>query len=867
MTAFHAWVKESHPGLHLWRLAQGGQPSELQFDRQPVGADADGFQLFRAELDHQVHEPVGFTLFSKADSALEWEREAHNRILPRLEQYRFPDDVWFAHGVRRVLLENPCTASWDSVRVHVITARKFRGGRLYVWLPGLTGRFVEASGDEPEGVFFDVLLTGAERHLCAFKVVTKYGEFEADSANRLWTSHDGTEVWTHADTDAVVGQRPEQRVLTVHYRQGVGLDLAPTMHLWGSASDFVEDVMGSLQPNGEWLLSTPRLYTGHEYRFRFFHPGHPDEREVWEHGEAERRIVPQPSQDLDLWTLEGDHELFAVRPACDRPLSIEVVDRPPTCNLVDPLVLDVWANRARGLLHRGVAPDAQGRFVFNTYPEIVTSFRFRSADAAESLDRHTHKVPAAVTGATELFTVLERRDPLESRPDAPLFRDAPSAGWIERPGAWHRDGNVRFAVHAPTAARVQVIGEWTDWRARPLQMHSTRDGSYWWAEVPASIIRGGDLHGALYKFLISDVREQQDPAADWVESSNPRHASKLVDHARYAWRSKAWRTPGKDYLIVYQLHPKRFTTRFAGPGVSPLEQVAEEIRSEGGYLRTLGVTAVLLMPVNEFAGDDSWGYNPAFFYAVESAYGGGGAQAVRRRLSRAWHGRAARRGLQPCGHVGQRALVHRARQLLQGRHDLGRPHQLRASAGRALLRAEPALSRPALPRRRVPPRSHLDDPLQRSGGRLCHVARQFRRLSCTNCRAAHAEDRIILLAEHLPNEWDHQRRRADGQPVVRPSPRPHRRRLAGRPCDARPGRRAPGDPHPVQPVVRGHELPREPRRGRERQRPHRQRGRLRPGAPPQQGGSGATAREASGCGLWCGGRNTDSSSSTATTRR
>ena len=622
MTAFHAWVAAPQPGLHLWRLGPGAQPSELQFDRRPVGADARGFQIFRAELDHQVHEPVGFKLFSGDRSNVDWEQDAHNRVLPRLAQYRFPEDAWFVHGVRRVLLLDPFAASHDRVRVHVITARRYREGRLHVWLPGEGSRFVDAAGVESDGPFFDVPLAGVQRHLCAFKAVAKDGVFESDAANRLWASHDGAEIWTHADTDTIVGERPERRTLTVHYRQGLGLDHAPCMRLWGSASDFVEDITGRLQPDGEWLFSRPGLYTGHEYGFTFFSPDHPEARLVWEHREAERRIVIRPSEDLEVWTLEGDHELFAEPPAPDRTLAVEVVDRPPRCTLPGPLVLDVWANRARGLLHRGVVPDVEGRYVFTTYPEIVTSFRFRCGDVSESLDRHAHKVAADVTGPTALLVVLDRRDPLQRHPDAPLFRDPPTEDWIERPGAWFRDGRIRFAAHAPAAARVQVIGEWTDWRARPVHMHCTSDGAYWWAEVPASAVRGGDFHGAMYKLLISDVREQQDPAADWVESSNPQHASKLVDHARYRWRSIGWRPPGKDYLVVYQVHPKRFTTRFGGPGTTPLDQVAEEVRREHGYLRALGVTAILLMPVNEFAGDDSWGYNPAFFYAVESAYGG-----------------------------------------------------------------------------------------------------------------------------------------------------------------------------------------------------------------------------------------------------
>ena len=619
MTAFHAWIAESPPHLHLWRLPQSGQPAELNFDRASTGSDGDGFQLFQAELDHQVHEPVGFKLF--AGEPTRWESDAHNRFLPRLSEYRFPEDVWFVHGVRRAVLQNPFTASHDTVRVHVITANKYRGGRLYVWLPGGASRFIEPGGEEPSGIFFDVPLHAVERHLCAFKVVTADGRFEDAAANRLWMAHDGGEIWTHADTDAVVSTPPAKRAVTVHYRQEAGLEAAPTMHVWGVASDFVVDVEGAREPGGTWRFTTPALYEGHEYRFKFFNAEVPHDERRWEHSEAERPIRIGANQDIELWTLEGDHELYATEPRCDRTVSLEVVDRSPSCPLEGPLTLDVWVNRARGLLHRGVMPDAEGRFRFLTYAEIVTSFRFRSAETTETLDRHTYKV-SDTTGSAELFVVLDRHDPLVRRPSTPLFQDPPSPDWIERPGAWARDGRIRFAVHAPTAARVEVIGEWTNWRAHPVHMRSTNDGAYWWADGPASEVRGGDFHGSLYKFLISDVREQQDPAADWVESSNPQQASKLVDHSRYTWRSTAWRTPGADYLVVYQLHPRRFTRRFADTSLPPLERVAEEIRTDGGYLRTLGITAVLLMPVNEFAGDDSWGYNPAFFYAVESAYGG-----------------------------------------------------------------------------------------------------------------------------------------------------------------------------------------------------------------------------------------------------
>lgn len=228
---------------------------------------------------------------------------------PDCEKPSAPEHVWLPHGVRR----DPFAASHDTVRVHVITANKYRGGRLYVWLPGQRGRFIEASGEEPAGVLFDVALSGAERHLFAFKAVTQAGQLEDDAANRLWTSDDGGEIWTHGDTDAVVSSPPAKCTVTVHYRQEAGLDEAPTLHVWGTASDFVADVPGAREPGGTWRFSTPALYSGHEYRFKFFNAEVTDDERRWEHSEAERRILIG-SNDVEFWTLEGDHELYEVEP-------------------------------------------------------------------------------------------------------------------------------------------------------------------------------------------------------------------------------------------------------------------------------------------------------------------------------------------------------------------------------------------------------------------------------------------------------------------------------------------------------------------------------------------------------------------------
>jgi 1,4-alpha-glucan branching enzyme len=393
------------------------------------------------------------------------------------------------------------------------------------------------------------------------------------------------------------------------------------MHLWQADSDFATDIEG--QPDGDrGRRVSYDVYTGRPYGFKFYWPSDNSNSREWEHSEADRGIVLY--DDRSVWTLDGDHELFDGEPIADREIVLEVADRPPACQLGEPLTLDVWINHARTCLREGLAPRADGSWAFISYPEVVTSFRFRSGETPEAIPRHTVKVSSETTTSTRLYVVLDRADPLFEPPVANLFQDPPFP--IERPGVWERNGELRFALHAPRASTVQIIGEWTGWRSNPVPMRSTRDGTYWWVRMPVSDVLQAlgreDYHGVFYKLLLNGVLEGQDPAADWVENSAPKSASRLTNHGRYQWRNTSWQAPGREYLIIYQVHPKRFSRRFESLGMSPLRQLAEEISNQSGYLRQLGVTAIQLMPVNEFAGDESWGYGPAFYYALEAAYAG-----------------------------------------------------------------------------------------------------------------------------------------------------------------------------------------------------------------------------------------------------
>lgn len=612
MLTFHALTEWEISNLYIWR-----SKSQLQLRLSALERDEHGLTIFCNELDHQIHEDTHFKLFSGD----EWEKDEHNRLLPRFDEYRFSDNVWLVQGTNRVLTQDPFEAGHDEVLIHLITAKKYRDGSLFLWTPGVKGTLFPAEDEDEYGPFFRVLLTGQNRHFFAFKFIDKSGNLEPDYANKLWCANDGAEIWVHSQAAHVSSKRPDYKQLMVHFTSPRTPESVPRMHLWQADSDFANDIAG--QPNGDHgHLYCCEVYTGRSYGFKFYWSSDNSDSRDWEHSEANRAVILD--DDTTVWTLEGDHKLFDAKPVADREIVLEIVDRPPSCQLSEQLALDVWINHAHKCLYEDLSPRADGLWTFNTYPEVVTAFRFRSGETSEAIPRHTVKIANETTIASRLYTVLDRSDPLLEAPLPGLFQDPPFP--IERPGVWERDGELRFSLHAPHVSAVQIIGEWTGWRSNPVPMRSTRDGTYWWARIPLSdvlqTLGNQDYHGVYYKFLLNGQFERQDPAADWVQNSAPESASRLSNHGRYQWHNSGWQTPGRDYLITYQVHPKRFSQRFVSQNLSPLRQLAKEVSNQNGYLRQLGVTAIQLMPVNEFAGDDSWGYGPAFYYAVEAAYCG-----------------------------------------------------------------------------------------------------------------------------------------------------------------------------------------------------------------------------------------------------
>ena len=202
----------------------------------------------------------------------------------------------------------------------------------------------------------------------------------------------------------------------------------------------------------------------------------------------------------------------------------------------------------------------------------------------------------------------------------------PAAIWSRAPG-FYEDGGQWYAIlHArPDIRRVRLVGDFTDDATGGVDLTSTPDGKFWWFKGKSADFARPPRARDCYRFELTrrdgTTQRIQDPAARQVESSNLGACSRVTISSDYVWHDSSWHRPGWEYYLIYELHPLRFSNR--NTGLTPLKRVTEELNGDGqnDYINNLHVTAVELMPVNEFQGDFSWGYNPSFFDAVESSYG------------------------------------------------------------------------------------------------------------------------------------------------------------------------------------------------------------------------------------------------------
>jgi len=166
-------------------------------------------------------------------------------------------------------------------------------------------------------------------------------------------------------------------------------------------------------------------------------------------------------------------------------------------------------------------------------------------------------------------------------------------------------GNTTFRVWAPNATTVSVAGTFNSFSATANPLVSESGGN-WSVDVP------GDQTGASYKYVIDGTLWKNDPQAHDV--TNSVGDSVVVSPAAYSWSS--FTAPGWTDMVIYEMHIGTYNDT---PGGTPGTWASATAKLD--HIQSIGFNAVELMPIAEFAGDFSWGYNPAHPFAPESIYG------------------------------------------------------------------------------------------------------------------------------------------------------------------------------------------------------------------------------------------------------
>ncbi len=180
---------------------------------------------------------------------------------------------------------------------------------------------------------------------------------------------------------------------------------------------------------------------------------------------------------------------------------------------------------------------------------------------------------------------------------------------------------VLFAVWAPNAGRVSVVGDFNFWDGRCNPMRSLGGSGIWEIFIPGLRV------GCLYKFEILNAKTQQlllktDPYAQQFEF-RPSTSSIIVNENGYAWEDGQWLTDraGYDWLhapiAIYEVHLGSWQRDEQGNFLN-YRVLAEQLIS---YVKQLGFTHIELLPITEHPLDASWGYQTTGYFAPTSRHG------------------------------------------------------------------------------------------------------------------------------------------------------------------------------------------------------------------------------------------------------
>ena len=187
-----------------------------------------------------------------------------------------------------------------------------------------------------------------------------------------------------------------------------------------------------------------------------------------------------------------------------------------------------------------------------------------------------------------------------------------------------------FVLYAPGKESVILLGDFNNY-APSNEYMMKRDGDYFWTTV--SGLEEGVEYGYQY-FVDCSIKvgdpystkildpwndkyiNQRFPLYPELKEYPSQYTTDIVsvfelNPDKYQWEVEDFDRPAENSLAIYELLIRDFTT----------DRYITAVKNKLDYLETLGINAIELMPIQEFDGNDSWGYNPCFYFAADKAYG------------------------------------------------------------------------------------------------------------------------------------------------------------------------------------------------------------------------------------------------------
>jgi 1,4-alpha-glucan branching enzyme len=258
----------------------------------------------------------------------------------------------------------------------------------------------------------------------------------------------------------------------------------------------------------------------------------------------------------------------------------------------------------------------------------LTNYTYAYTVPAAPLDAEIKIMATAVTGGAtsdvSFQYVIKQNSPNAVRP----------AGIIAGINYGADPTKVTLCFWAPAKTSVYVFGDFSDWEVKSENLMN-RDGDYFWKELTG--LTSGQEYG--FQYWVQGSLKIAEPFADKIldpddqyipEASYPNlksYPAKALsgtwynnrvsvfqtNQSAYAWQTLNFQKPKKESLIIYEVLLRDFFDN----GNRNYQTLIDTIP----YFKRLGVNAIQLMPIMEFNGNESWGYNPTFMFAPDKYYG------------------------------------------------------------------------------------------------------------------------------------------------------------------------------------------------------------------------------------------------------